>query len=79
MKEEDKLTSEQSPLASNDLLGCWIEGQPPLRRIVMLWTGAVMFGPFAFQSNAEREEMCASIQPTHHLIFPIATTKQPNG
>lgn len=57
----------------------WIEGEPPLKRILMLWNGKALFGPIAFQTEEHRamqQNLLQQSQPkiagvaTHYLIIP---------
>jgi hypothetical protein len=54
----------------------WIQGEPPLEKIVLLWNGKAIYGPISFYANAhldlwfERAETMHDGRPTHYLIIP---------
>ncbi len=55
--------------------GQWVEGEPILNRIIMVWTTEnVLYGPVALADARLRSEYYKRLKgkPSHYLILPIA-------
>jgi hypothetical protein len=50
----------------------WIECPMPLKTIIIVWDGHALWGPFAVQTEADRNSTQSQIQPTHWLPIPPA-------
>src|ERR1019366_7530522 len=55
----------------------WRECPMPLKTIIIVWDGHALWGPFAVQTEADRNSTQSQIQPTHWL--PIPPAPRPNG
>lgn len=54
----------------------WVKGEPPLKRIMLVWNGKAMLGPIAFATEAHRKLELDRVATapggpvTHYLIIP---------
>jgi len=54
----------------------WVKGEPPLKRILLVWNSKAIFGPIAFATEAHRKQEMDRVATapggpvTHYLIIP---------